>query len=107
MIENPRLHVPPTARKGEVVQIRAKVPHPMETGWRKDIHGATVPKDRINHFECTFNGTAVFAADLYSGVSADPYITFFVRVDESGTFACSWQADGGRTFSRTAEITVV
>ena len=107
MIKSPRLDIPATADKGEVIHVRTKVPHPMETGWRKDIHGETVPKNRINKFVCTFNGTEVFSADLFSGVSANPYISFFVRVEESGTLTCEWQADEDKTFSQTAEITVV
>jgi len=107
MIDGPRLNVPRTAKPGEVIRVRTKIAHPMETGWRKDIHGNDVPRNRINRFVCTFNGTEVFAADLHSGVSADPYISFFVRVAESGTFACEWQADGEKTYSLAAEITVV
>ncbi len=107
MIKGPRVQVPATAGKGEVIRVRTKIPHPMETGWRKDIHGETVPKNRINRFVCTFNGTEVFSADLYSGVSANPYISFFVRVEESGTFACEWQADEGKVFSETATVTAV
>ena len=107
MIDGPRLNVPRTAKPGEVVRVRTKIPHPMETGWRKDSLGNDVPRNRINRFVCTFNGIEVFTADLYSGISADPYISFFVRVTESGAFACEWQADGEKTYSRTAEIAVV
>lgn len=107
IIDGPRVRVPRTADKGEVIQVRTKIPHPMETGWRKDIHGETVPQNRINKFVCKFNGTEVFSADLFSGASADPYISFFVRATENGTFTCEWQADGEKTFSQTASLTVV
>ncbi|MBT3358506.1 MAG: thiosulfate oxidation carrier complex protein SoxZ [Rhodospirillales bacterium] len=106
MIDAPRIHVPSTAEKGEVVRVRAKIPHPMETGWRKDHDGKEVPRNRINRFVCTFNGTEVFSADMFSGVSADPYLSFFVRVEESGTVACTWEADEGKTFKRSATINV-
>ena len=36
----PRVKVPRRARAGDVVLVRAKLRHPMETGWRKDASGA-------------------------------------------------------------------
>jgi sulfur-oxidizing protein SoxZ len=106
MIDGPRVKVPRSAGPGDVVQVRAKIPHPMETGWRQDAEGQTVPRNRINRFVCTFNGAEVFSADIHSGISANPYFSFFVRVEETGTFECLWQADEGKSFKETAAIEV-
>ena len=106
MIRGSRLKVPKSADKGEVVRVRTKIPHPMETGWRKAPDGTTVPRNRINRFACTFEGDKVFGADLHSGISANPYISFFVRVEKSGTFACTWHADDGETYTESARIAV-
>ncbi|MBL6929478.1 MAG: thiosulfate oxidation carrier complex protein SoxZ [Rhodospirillales bacterium] len=106
MIDAPRIHVQNIAEKGEVVRVRTKIPHPMETGWRKDHDGNKVPQNRINRFVCTFNGTEVFSADMFSGISADPYLSFFIRVEESGTVDCIWEADEGKSFKKSATITV-
>lgn len=106
MIDGPRIKIPRTASPGEVVQVRAKIPHPMETGWRQDHNGQTVPRNRINKFVCTLNGAEVFSADIHSGISANPYFSFFVRVAESGTFECVWRADEGKTFTQSATIEV-
>ena len=40
----PRLRVPTSAKKGEVVEIKTLITHPMETGQRKDSDGKIVPR---------------------------------------------------------------
>lgn len=98
--------VPRQAKEGEVVLLRAKLKHPMETGWRKNAAGKTVPRKRINKFVCEFEGREVFRADLHSGVSADPYHGFYVKASKSGTFAFKWFEDGGKVYERGAAMEV-
>jgi len=102
-----RIKVPARVQRGETFRIHTKVSHPMETGWRKDGHGNVVPRNRIHSFACTFNGRPVFRSDFHSGVLADPYLSFFARIDESGTLEFTWIDDAGTTFRRSAEIEAV
>jgi quinol monooxygenase YgiN len=44
----PRVLVPATAAKGEVVRIKTLISHPMETGLRRDGQGKTIPRRIIN-----------------------------------------------------------
>ena len=106
MPKGPHVRVPKTARKGEVVHIRTKIGHPMETGWRQGKDGKPVPRNRIEKFVCAFNGEDVFRSDFDAGVAADPYLAFFVKVEESGTFEFTWIEDNGRTYTRSASILV-
>lgn len=106
MPKGPHVRVPKTARKGEVVPIKTKIGHPMETGWRQGKDGTPVPRNRINRFVCAFNGEDVFKSDFDAGVSADPYLAFFVKVEESGTFEFTWVQDDGQTYTRSAPILV-
>ena len=106
MNKGPRVHVPARAAIGETIRIRTLIHHPMETGWRKDHHGKVVPRNRINKFVCKFAGKEIFRSDFFSGVSADPYLSFFTKVTESGTFEFTWRADGGKVFTRSAAIEV-
>jgi len=103
----PRIKVPEQARKGETVLLRAKIRHPMETGWRKNADGETIPRKRINKLVCTFEGREVFRADFHSGVSTDPYVAFFVKASESGRFLFRWFEDGGRVLEKTAAMEVI
>jgi sulfur-oxidizing protein SoxZ len=100
----PRVRVPAEVKKGEVVQIKTLISHPMESGRRKNEQGETIPRKIINRFVCTLNGKEVFSVDLQPGVSSNPYLVFDVRVMESGTFEFTWTDDDGTVYKKTAQI---
>jgi sulfur-oxidizing protein SoxZ len=106
MADKPRLRVPAEAKKGDVIQIKTLISHPMETGFRKDDGGKIIPREIINRFVCTFGGKEVFSAVLQPGVAANPYFEFTVKVDDSGTFAFSWTDDNGTVTTAESSITV-
>jgi sulfur-oxidizing protein SoxZ len=101
-----RLLVPPTATKGQVVTIKTLIQHPMYSGFTKDSSGKTIPREIINTFTCTFNGQQVFKMDLHPAISANPFIEFPVKVDQSGTFEFAWVDDDGSVYKNQAQITV-
>jgi sulfur-oxidizing protein SoxZ len=90
-----RIRVPKVAGKGEIVEIRTLFRHAMETGRRKDEDGNTVPRRIINRFEARLNGKPVFTAELHPAVAANPYLSFFVRVEEPGALELTWSDDDG------------
>jgi sulfur-oxidizing protein SoxZ len=100
------VNVPKTAKPGEVVEIRAMIAHPMETGYRVGPNGANIPRDIIRRFVCTYDGEEVFSADLFPAVSANPFIAFTLVATTSGTVAFTWTDDAGETQTASAEITV-
>lgn len=100
------IKVPPTAAKGEVVRLLTKLNHPMESGWRRGQDGQTVSKALIGQFVCLFNDREVFRAYLESGTASDPYLSFHVRVEESGEFQFVWSGDDGTRFEKDARIEV-
>ena len=101
-----RLRVPSTAKKGDVIDIKSLISHPMNSGFVKDSSGKTIPRDIINTFTCTFNGQQVFAMKLEPAISANPFISFPVKVQESGTFDFQWVDDSGEVYKDSAKITV-
>lgn len=101
-----RIKIPETAAKGETFEVKTLVLHPMESGLRRDQDGNLVPRKILNHFTCTFNGEVVFDADLEPGIAANPYLTFFARVEEDGVFEFVWTDDDGSVITETAPITV-
>jgi sulfur-oxidizing protein SoxZ len=106
MAEKPRIKLPTQARKGEVIEIKTLIAHPMETGLRKDADGKLIPRKIINRFTCTFNGKPVFSVDLDTAVAANPYLRFTTRVEESGTFRFSWFDDDGTVITADEQIAV-
>ena len=100
------INAPKTARKGEVIEIRAMIAHKMETGYRQGPNGQMISCDIISHFVCTYGGVEIFSADLYPAISANPFVSFSTIATESGTIGFAWTDDRGETQTATAEITV-
>ena len=100
------IHVPPSAKRGEVIEIKTLISHVMETGYRIGVTGQPIPRDIIEDFVCTYNREEVFRAKLYPAIAANPFISFFTIATESGTIAFSWTDQHGATQVQTAAITV-
>ena len=100
------ISVPPRAKRGEIVEIKTLISHPMETGYRRTQTGARIPRDIVRLFVCTYNGTEVFRADLHPAIAANPFITFSTVATESGTLTFHLTGDNGFSVKETAEIRV-
>src|SRR3984893_5947312 len=100
------INLPARAKRGEVIEIKAFMLHPMETGYRVGPAGAAIPRDIINRFLCTYNGAEVFRAELFPAIAANPFIAFFTVATESGEIAFSWTDDHGETQTEIRQITV-
>lgn len=101
-----RVNVPPTAKRGDTVTIRAVISHPMETGLRLNAFNTWVPRRIVEQFTCGFNGREVFRAKPYPAISTNPYFAFFIRVETSGTFEFAWHDTDGSIFTNSAKIEV-
>src|SRR4029078_8167529 len=95
----PRLPVPTSAKKGEVVEIKTLITHPMETGRRKDSDGKIVPRLIVNALAVTYNDKPVLNARIEPAAQANPYLAFFLKVDESGTLKFTWTDDNKQSWS--------
>jgi sulfur-oxidizing protein SoxZ len=98
------LNVPPSPRIGEVIEVRATVQHPMETGFRVGGDGQVLARKLVRRVECHVDGELVFAADLHPAISANPYLAFALRVTGSGTLTVTWQGDEGFSHRESARI---
>jgi sulfur-oxidizing protein SoxZ len=103
----PRINLPQTAARGAVIEIKALVAHTMESGQRRDVQGNRIPRRIINRFTCTLDGVLVFEADLFPGVSANPFLTFHARVEHSGRFEFAWTDDDGSVIREAVDIEVI
>ena len=100
------INVPAKARRGDIIEIKTLMSHIMEPGYRHKASGEVVPRDIITSFTCRFNGNEIFRADLFPAVAANPFITFFTAVTESGKFEFEWTGDQGFSETASASITV-
>lgn len=108
MAENvkPRVRVPKTATKDEVITIKTLISHPMESGQRKDKDGNIIPRSIINRFTAEFNGEMVLDATLEPAISTNPYLEFEAKVPETGEFKFTWYDDDGSVYEDAHKIEV-
>ena len=100
------INLPARAKRGEIIEIKTLIAHPMETGYRVGPTGAAIPRDIINRFLCTYNGEEVFRAELHPAISANPFLSFFTVATESGVIALTWVDDHGTSETRLSNIPV-
>jgi len=103
----PRVRLPESAKVGDVIEIKTLISHVMETGQRKESDGKPIPRFIINTFAATFAGAEVFKAELHPGISANPYLAFYMRVPGPGEFEFTWTDDSGVKVSEKARLNVV
>ena len=108
-MEAPRIRVPQEpVKQGDVIQIKALMPHPMETGLRIDRStGGIFPRQIVSAFVCKYNGEQVFSVDFTPAVAANPYLAFYTVATESGELEFTWVDDIGEQYTETAAIHVV
>jgi sulfur-oxidizing protein SoxZ len=103
----PRVRLPESAKVGDVIEIKTLISHVMETGQRKEGDGKPIPRFIINNFTASFAGTEVFTAELHPGISANPYLAFYMRVPGPGEFEFTWTDDNGVRVSEKAKLNVI
>lgn len=106
MSTKPRIKLPESAQVGDIIEIKTLISHVMETGNRKDKDGKTIPRLILNTFEAKYADVPVFKMVMSSGTSANPYITFFMKVPGPGEFEFTWTEDGGAKIVEKAGLKV-
>jgi len=97
---------PKSARKGDIITRRALVSHQMETGYRREISGAVIPRLIIHTFTCRYDGEEIFRAELFPAMAANPLIAFATIATRSGPITFTWVDDAGTTITETATLVV-
>ncbi len=103
---NVLVNAPKTAKRGEIVEIKALILHPMETGFRPGTNGTIVPRNIIELFTATWNGTEIFRMEMSPAVAVNPFVTFYARATDSGTIGLRWSGDEGLLVEESVAIAV-
>lgn len=102
-----RVRMPHSAKRGEIIEIRTLVQHPMESGFRLDNTGKPIARHIVESFACSYNGREIFRAKLHPAVSTNPFFTFYAVADASGEFVFTWKDDQGGEATVTQALTIV
>ena len=103
-----RLKYKKIVKVGENVKIRTLAEHEMETRVRRDnITGVIYPRLIIQSVIAKYNGRIVFKANWFSGVSANPYLAFYITAKESGLIEIEWKDDHATTSYKRGYLKVI
>lgn len=103
---NVLVNAPKSARRGEVIEIKALILHPMETGFRPGTNGSIIPRNIIEQFAATWNGVEILSMAMSPAIAANPFVSFFAVASESGTIVLRWTGDEGFAVEERVAITV-
>ena len=101
-----RIALPEGARRGDVVEVRLVIQHPMETGFRRE-GGERVKRNAIHSLACRYQGAEVFRATLSTGIAANPTLRFFIRAIETGDLDFWWLDDDDVEGTAQAKLVVL
>jgi sulfur-oxidizing protein SoxZ len=92
--------------EGEVAVVKVLMPHPMETGLRKDaITGELVPIHFISHVVATHNDRTVLDAQISRSVSRNPFFEFRIAGARAGDrVGVRWEDNRGDSNALEAVI---
>ena len=103
---NVLINAPKTAKRGAIVEIKALIMHPMETGFRPGTMGKMIPRNIIEQFTATWNGSEIFRMEMSPAIAANPFVSFFAVATESGTIGFRWTGDEGFLVEEQVAIAV-
>jgi sulfur-oxidizing protein SoxZ len=86
--------------KAGVAEVKTLMPHPMETGTRRNAEGEVVPAHYIEEVTCFKNDKLVIQAFWGPAVSKNPFFSFKVKDSVPGdVIRVSWVDNLGETSS--------
>ncbi|MFM2319617.1 MAG: thiosulfate oxidation carrier complex protein SoxZ [Pseudomonadota bacterium] len=89
---------------GGLIEVKALMTHPMETGLRKDSAGELVPAHYITEVVVTANDKEVLKTNWGGSVSKNPYLSFNYKGAVGDKLKLTWKDNKDGTDS--AEIAV-
>lgn len=91
--------------KGDEVEVKGIITHPMETGLRKDKSGALIPAHFIQEVVAKLNDSVVMTAYWGVSISQNPYLSFKIKGGKKGDkVQLNWTDNKGDTDSIIATV---
>ncbi len=103
---NALINAPKTAKRGDTIEIKALILHPMETGFRPGTNGRMIARNIIEHFSARWNGEEIFTMTFSPAIAANPFVSFFTVARESARIDFLWTGDEDFRVVEQVTITV-
>ncbi len=108
----PRIRLPSSIRKGEIVEVKVKIKHPSRTGLRL-VEDAKTPLERfvrerpaiyIKTVEVFYGNDRVCVFELNSSTSDDPLLGFKLKADKEAPVRVVVTNSQGKKFEATEQV---
>src|SRR3954471_7903792 len=94
--------------KGDYVEVKVLISHPMDTGRKKGDDGELIPAHFVQLVTATLNGLPVLEAQWGTGISKNPYLTFRLKNAKVGdVVAVTWLDNFGASATQDIAVTKV
>lgn len=94
-------------KKGDMVEIKTLLKHPMESGLRKDkATGETVAAHHVTEVVVNYNGKDVLKSAWTGAISSNPYFAFSLKAEASGPVKVTWTDNKGGSFTAETKLEV-
>ena len=80
-----------TKEKGGLVQVKALITHPMDTGLRRNKKGDKIPAHYINEVMVEANGESIMMANWTGSISKNPFISFNYAGAKGDVVKLTWK----------------
>lgn len=98
------VRLPDHPRRGDLLEVRAMVVHPMESGFRLDNRGQPYPRHIVTAFRCRLDDEEVFRAHVHPAVARNPYLSFHLLARRDGELHFHWADDQGNEISHSVPL---
>lgn len=109
-VKKPRLKLITKIKKGDIIEVQVQQKYPSITGLAtigdSDDFMRKEPAVYLKEMTAYFNEEVVGTFLMSSAISANPRITFPLRVDKSGTLKVVFKSNGVDVFESTKEISL-
>ncbi len=103
-IGDAKILVPTAVSRGDVIDVRALISHPMHTGLFRDPDGNPIPARFINDVRVSYGGEEIARFEWTSGISRDPYVQFSLKADKEAPLKMTWKDNTGGTYEQAVDI---
>jgi sulfur-oxidizing protein SoxZ len=99
-----KILLPLSVARDAVIDVRALLVHPMDTGFFRDADGNPIPPYFVNAVTISYGGEPVARFEWTSGISRDPFVRFPLRASREAPVQITWKDNKGGVYQQSVDV---
>jgi sulfur-oxidizing protein SoxZ len=99
-----KILLPLSVARDAVIDVRALLVHPMDTGLFRDAQGIPIPAYFVSAVTVTYGGEQVARFEWTTGISRDPFVRFPLRASREATVQVVWKDNKGGVYQQAVDV---